>query len=328
MTTAYSSFTDPTIMFSERFSTQTEQGVLRISIACTFAVSAIGIVFGLASRSFVIIFDSIYELTDVAMTALALLVSKLIAMSTTEATARSKLAERFTMGFWHLEPMVLGLNGTLLIGAAIYALINAADSFLMGGRRVEFDYAIVFGVVSLIWGVAMTVFVTQANKTIRSDFLALDAKSWFMGSVLTLAWLSAFIFGSCIEGTRHDWLTPYIDPIILALVCLVVIPLPVRTVRRALSDMLLVTPVDLKQHVDEVAQAVVMKHHFVGYRSYVARVGRGRQIELNFVVPTDWPPKRLEEWDIIRDEVEQALGDNSPHLWLTIVFTTDQEWAD
>ena len=106
------------------------------------------------------------------------------------------------------------------------------------------------------------------------------------------------------------------------------IPLPVRTVRRALSDILLVTPVDLKKHVDEVALAMVKKHRFVGYRSYVARVGRGRQIELNFVVPTDWPPKRLEEWDVIRDEVEQALGDNSPHLWLTIVFTTDQEWAD
>ncbi|MGG2476173.1 cation transporter, partial [Rhizobium sp. BR5] len=54
---------------------------------------------------------------------------------------------------------------------------------------------------------------------------------------------------------------------------------------------------------------------------------RGRQIELFFIVPKNWPPRRLEEWDAIRDEIGNALGGEGTDRWLTIVFTTDEEWA-
>lgn len=45
-------------------------------------------------------------------------------------------------------------------------------------------------------------------------------------------------------------------------------------------------------------------------------------------MPSGWPPKRLEEWDRIRDEIGEMIGHDSPDRWLTIIFTTDPEWAD
>jgi predicted Co/Zn/Cd cation transporter (cation efflux family) len=174
----------------------------------------------------------------------------------------------------------------------------------------------------------MAILVRRLNRTIRSEFLALDAKAWLMTAALTAALLVAFVFGFLIQGTDIEWVSPYIDPIVLALVCLVVIPVPVGTMMQAVADILLVTPSDLKQHVDKIAQEVVRRYGFVSYRAYVARVGRGRQIELYFIVPTNWPAKRLEEWDQIRDEIGDAVGDEGPDRWLTIAFTTDPEWAD
>lgn len=104
--------------------------------------------------------------------------------------------------------------------------------------------------------------------------------------------------------------------------------MPVAAVRRALADILLVTPADLKQHVDEVAGTIVQRHGFVSCRAHDARVGRGRQIELCFIIPAAWPARRLEEWDAIRDEIGALIGRDSPDRWMTIVFTTDPEWAD
>ena len=104
-----------------------EQAVLRLSIAMTFVVAAVGIGFGVASGSASIIFDGIYSLTDAVMTSVALLVSSLITQRLSERR-QARLVQRFTMGFWHLEPMVLGLNGILLSGAAIYALVTAVGS--------------------------------------------------------------------------------------------------------------------------------------------------------------------------------------------------------
>ncbi|HEY0233999.1 MAG TPA: cation transporter [Afipia sp.] len=306
----------------------TEQRVLRISIIVTFFLAGAGILFGLVSGSYAIVFDGVYALIDAIMTIVALLVANLIAGSTAGGPASGKIVKHFTMGFWHLEPMVLGLNGIMLTGAAIYALINAVGSILAGGRPLEFDRAIIYAVITVIVAFGMAIFGRKANRTIQSEFVALDAKAWLMSAALTAALLVAFVFGFAIQGTSLDWISPYIDPVALAVVCLVIIPVPFGTIKQALSDILLMTPADLKKQVDDVAGQIVQRYGFLSYRSYVARVGRGRQIELNFVVPPDWPAKKLQEWDRIRNEIGEAIGDDTPDRWLTIAFTTDPEWAE
>ena len=306
----------------------TEQSVLRISIIVTFVLAVAGIVFGLLSGSYAIVFDGIYALTDASMTIVALVVSNLIVSSATNTTAAGKFAKHFTMGFWHLEPMVLGLNGVLLTGAAVYALINAVGSIMSGGRHLSFDQAIIYAVLTMLIAFLMAAYATRANKTIGSNFIALDAKAWVMTGSLSAALLLAFIFGFFIQGTKLQWMSPYVDPVALALVCLIVIPMPVGTIKQAFADILLVTPADLRDHVDRVAAEIVQRYNFLSYRSYVARVGRGRQIELYFIVPPDGPAKKLEEWDHIPDEIGEAIGGEGPDRWLTIAFTTDPEWAD
>jgi predicted Co/Zn/Cd cation transporter (cation efflux family) len=280
------------------------------------------------SGSYAIVFDGVYALTDASMTIVALIVSNLIVSSATNTTAAGKFAKHFTMGFWHLEPMVLGLNGVLLTGAAVYALINAVGSIMTGGRHLSFDQAIIYAVLTMIIAFIMAAYGRRANETIGSNFVALDAKAWVMTGSLSGALLLAFIFGFFIQGTTLQWMSPYVDPVALALVCLIVIPMPVGTIKQAFADILLVTPSDLRDHVDRVATEIVRRYKFLSYRSYVARVGRGRQIELYFIVPPDEPAKKLEEWDRIRDEIGEAIGGEGPDRWLTIAFTTDPEWAD
>ncbi|WDA13050.1 cation diffusion facilitator family transporter [Paracoccus marcusii] len=304
-----------------------EQAVLRLSIAMTFVAAAVGIGFGVASGSASIIFDGIYSLTDAVMTSVALLVSSLITQRLSERR-QARLVQRFTMGFWHLEPMVLGLNGILLSGAAVYALVTAVGSLLTGGHPLQFGRAILYATVVLIVAIGMAIHNRHANRSIRSNFVALDVQGWTISAALTGALLAAFVFGWAIQGTALAPLSPYVDPAVLALVCVIVIPLPVPTIRRALADILLITPSDMLAEIDAVAREVVAQHGFLDHRAYVARVGRGRQIELYFIVPQGQPPRPLEEWDAIRDQIGEAIGGDITNRWLTIAFTTDPEWAD
>lgn len=309
------------------FDSTTEQGVLRLSIAASFGVAAIAVAFGLFANSSLIIFDGIYGLIDVVMTWMSLLVVRLISMSTNVDALQSRLNQRFTMGFWHLEPIVLGVSGTLMIGAALYAAVNAVDALMSGGREIALGPAIVFAVISIIVESGLALFVRRANRPIGSEFIALDAKNWVVAASMSAAYLVAFVGGWLLRGTEWAWLVPYIDPAILLVVCLFVVVAPLGTVRQALSDILLITPVDLQAHVDEVARGIVAKHGFIEHRSYVAKVGRGDQIELFFVVPANDPPRPLIEWDQLRDEIGEALGEESTDRWLTIMFTTDREWT-
>lgn len=304
-----------------------EQGLLRLSIAVTVLVAGFGIVFGLLSGSFSIVFDGVYSLADASMSVLALIVVSLIRRHTADGEAHRRLAERFNMGFWHLEPMVLSINGILLCGVSLYALINAIGSLLSGGRHLEFGFAIVYAALTSLVCFSLAALELRANKRIGSDFVALDARAWIMSGSISLALLIAFIIGAVLQGTEHAWLGPYVDPAVLAVICLIIIPLPIRSIRQALADVLMITPPALKQHVDEVAGQVVARYGFLDWQAYVAKVGRARQIELHFIVPDDWPAWTLGEWDAVRGVVGEAIGGEGPDRWLTIAFTTDPQWT-
>ncbi|MBV4534921.1 MULTISPECIES: cation diffusion facilitator family transporter [Pseudomonas] len=310
------------------FDLTSEQGLLRTSIAVTLFIATIGIAFGLASGSFSIVFDGVYSLVDASMSGLSLVVVKLITAHVTSKQMSRKLRERFTMGFWHLEPMVLALNGILLSGVAVYALINAVSSLLEGGRHLEFGIALIYAVLTVIACLTIAVVEARANRTLNSDFVRMDVKGWVMSASITAALLIAFCVGFAIQGTEWQWISPYIDPAVLALVCLVIIPLPLSVVRQAMAEIFLVTPSDLKQHVDSVAQAFVAKHGLQSYRAYVAKVGRSREIELYFIVPTTMAARTISEWDALRNEIGDAVGGEGPDRWITVVFTGDPEWAE
>lgn len=305
-----------------------EQTVLRNSIAATILLAVASLAFGLTARSNAIIFDGMYSLVDATMTGLAFGVARLIAASNAADVAGKPFHQRFTMGFWHLEPIVLGLNGTLMSGAALYALVNAVSALLAGGHPLSFGAAMIFEGAATLVDIGMLIYIRAANRRLRSHLVALDGKAWGVGAALGLALFGAFLGGFLIQGTSLQWLAPYVDPAALALVSLAVIPVPLGTIRRAVADILLVTPPEMQDHVDAVARATVTRFGFLSYRAYVARVGRGSQIELYFIVPPNWPARRLEEWDSLRDEIGHGLGPDSPDRWLTIVFTTDPEWAN
>lgn len=144
---------------------------------------------------------------------------------------------------------------------------------------------------------------------------------------ITASLLIAFSIGYLVDGTKLGWIAPYIDSAVLVIVCLVLIPVPISTIRQAFLDILLVTPEELNHHVERVANGIVEKHGFLSYRAYVAKVGRAKQIELYFIVP-DAIAKTIHEWDLIRDEIGEAVGFDTPDRWLTIAFTADTEWAE
>ena len=305
----------------------TEAGVLRLSIVVTFGLATFGVVLGLVTGSAAIIFDGVYTLTDAVMTSFALIVAKLISAPSLE-DSRFNLSQHFTMGFWHLEPIVLGLSATLLVGTAGYGLITAIGTLLNGGREMNFELALVYSVAAVIGSVGMVIYGKRANRRLNSNFITLDVQAWSISAAMTGALLVAFLFGWFVAGTELAWVSPYIDSAVLALVCIVVLPLPLPTIRNALADVLLVTPPSMKKHVDEIASAAVERLGFLGHRSYVARVGRSRRIEIYFIVPRSQPARTLEEWDLIRDEIAEELGAASPDRWLTIAFTTDRNWAE
>jgi cation diffusion facilitator family transporter len=295
-----------------------EQQILRLSIAVTIVVAAFGVLFGLLSGSLSIVFDGVFSAIDAAMSGLALFVSRLV--------TRESENRRFQFGYWHIEPMVLAFNGGTLMLLCFYAFINAVDSFLAGGRQLDFDWAMVYAVAVCVICFGMFFYERRRNRAIGSDFVRLDAQSWLMSAAITSALLVAFAIAWAMKDTHLAPFTPYADPVVLMVLTLVLVFVPIHTVRRALSEILLITPTELDAHVQDVMNRAVAEYGFESYTSYVVKVGRAQFIEIHIAVAPDSGVDSVATADAIRREIADAIGGEGPQRWLTIDFTADPRW--
>ena len=112
-------------------SSETEQKVLKQSIGISGAFASSGILLGLLSGSQSIVFDGLFSVIDTLVLMLALTAARLV---------QREGDRRFQYGYWHIEPMVLAFNGSVLMFLCLYAFINAVGGFLAGGHEPELDW--------------------------------------------------------------------------------------------------------------------------------------------------------------------------------------------
>lgn len=294
-----------------------EQKVFQHSIIVTSLVALIGIVFGTLSGAMSIIFDGFFSAIDASMSVLSLVVVNLLA----------KPGSRyFQHGFWHIEPMVLMLNGSILVLLCLYAFSNAVLSLLEGGRELTFGWAILYATIICIICFGMYFYERHANRKVGSELIMLDVQSWLMSGSITSALLLAFIIGWMLQGTTYAHLTPYVDPVILAVLTLLLLPMPVLTVMRALREVLLITPRSLDDRIRTVMETFRQDYGFEDYTYYAMYIGRGLFVEIHIVVPESLEEQSVTAFDDIRQRMSDAIGEEGPHRWFTVSFTRDRRW--
>lgn len=294
-----------------------EQRLLKVSIYAVLGIAITSVIFGLWSGSGAITFDGFYNLTDAGMTFVALLVSRLIARGDDE---------RFQYGYWHLEPLVGFVSGALLASTCAYAFVNGLKGFWSGGESIPFGPGSIFVGALAIVSAAMYFYIRRSAAGLDSEFLQIDARSWLMGAVLSFSLCLSFLIGFALRATAFAHLAPFVDPLVLMVAALGLLPFPIVTLWRAGQDILQIAPSELDEQVRLVAEAVAKKHGFREYSSHVARIGRQQFVEIGLVSASGSSTKSFEELDAIRQEISDALDREGPGWWLTVDFTADKRW--
>ncbi|NML31932.1 cation diffusion facilitator family transporter [Paraburkholderia antibiotica] len=294
-----------------------EQRILKQSLLCTVMIAALGIVVGILSGSLAIIFDGMFSALDSAMCGLSLLVTRLLQQETNR---------RFQHGFWHIEPLVLVFNGSVLAVLCAYAFINAVKGLLDGGHELEFGWGVFYAIVVASFCFFMFFRERRVNRAIESELIALDVKSWLMSACISAALLVAFSLAWLLERVGHGHLTPYIDPGVLALLTLALIPMPIGTVIGAIKEVLLITPPELEHELRDLMRQLTADYGFIKHSHYATRIGRGLFVEVHIVLPETMEHAGVRQLDQIRERISRAIGEAGPDRWLTVAFTRDPRW--
>ena len=295
-----------------------EQRTLKLSVWLSALLGAFAVLLGLLSGSTAIVFDGLFSVVDVAMGVLGLWIARLV----TREENRT-----FQYGYWHIEPMSLAIYGGMLMVLCVWAFFDAVGTFLSGGTQVALGWAIGYSLVMAAACFWMYFYEKRTNLAAKSEFIHLDAQGWLMSALATAATAAAFIFALWLMSTPYADLAPYVDPAILGILSLAMIGIPVRTVRKALTEILLMTPGELDARVHQVMDEIVARHGFVGYTSYAAKVGRGQFIEIHIIVEPDRQLGTAADLDAVRDEIADALDAHGTDKWLTVDFTGSEDWT-
>ncbi|TPE58780.1 cation transporter [Sandaracinobacter neustonicus] len=291
-----------------------EASLLRLSILATLLIAALGVAFGLFSGSLAILFDGLFSLVDAFITWLMLVVARLVAQESDQ---------KFQYGYWHLEPLVVALKASVLMTLVLFGFLGALQSLQAGGHTPDLGPAIGYAVVVVVICLATWLWMRRQNERLDSALIAVDMKAWAASGVITSALLIAFLAAAAMKDTQFEHLRPLVDPAILAVLSLAILPVPWKDAKLAFRDIFGIVPKALDGHVHQVMDEFIQRHGFSRYESYVTRTGRAKFIEISVLAPPGMPAQTLEHFDELRAEIGEAIGEGGPDRWLTIVFTTD-----
>ncbi|MCQ4166761.1 cation diffusion facilitator family transporter [Tahibacter harae] len=294
-----------------------EQRQLRLSIVATFIVGATCVAAGLILRSQALAFDGFYSLIDVVLTTAALAVSRLVA---------SGGSRRFQFGHWHLEPLIVVFNSAVMATTCAYAAVSALQDLIDGGHDFAFGAGAAWAGLVGVFSLAMAARLRRKGRQLKSTLLALDARGWLIGGCINFAVLLGFALAALFAGSGLAHWNRYIDSGVLLALTLGLLPLPLASLGRALREVLQLAPDALDAKVRTVMDAVVAARGYLGYQSYVAKVGRMRFIDIVILLPADAALGRMADIDSVRAEIAAQLGSDIRAEWLTIVFTARREW--
>lgn len=300
-------------------SNRSEQILLKQSTFLMLAVAIAGIITGFVSGAQSILFDGFFSLIATFIKVLMLITARLIAKESNQ---------RFQFGFWHLEPMVLLIEGSFLLLIAIYAFLNGVFGIINGGREIELGLVIVYAAVFTVVEFIYFFYVRHRNRKLKSTLIQFDNISWLVDAMLSAGLLVSFLTALLLKTQGYEKWAVYVDPLILILLALSMLAPSFKILGPALRDVLGIAPDQLDDKVRQVMDEAKVEHGFDDYLSYVQKHGRACFIEIHIVLPKDYWLDGIGQLDSLREEISAKLGKPDAARWLTISFTGDRKWTE
>lgn len=294
-----------------------EQKLLMQSVALMALVAVSGTIMGIVTGSSAVLLDGVFSFVDVVIKIMMLMTAKLVARET---------SKRFQFGFWQFEPLVLAVEGFFILLIVIYALSSGITDLLSGGRHVDFGPAIYYAIFFTIADTAYYLYVRRINKSLQSNLIKFDNVSWYVDALLEAAILISFVVATMLEGTEYAEWAAYIDPIVLIVLAVQMLPSAIHIIVPSMKQILGWAPSSLHNEVQEIMDRFMEKYNFKDYVTSVQVYGNTRIIEIDILVRKNFPYQTIAEIDAIRNEIDQEIGGNPTEKWVTISFTGTRKW--
>jgi len=291
-----------------------ERGAILVTVFGNLFMAALGFGFAFSTRSQAILLDGSYSLIGFGLALLGLRVSAIV--------LRPDDAQ-YPFGYVTYEPLLNFTKGLLIGAVSIFAFVAALISIASGGREIATGPAFIYAIVAATGCFAFAEILRHKLKKIASPLVYTDRKNWLIDGVISLGVAAAFLLAILLpEFGAEDWV-PYVDPVVTAIICLALLPIPFRIIRENWAQIVARSaPNDLVFEINSILDDVLPKDHVKDREVRVLEIGRVVLVHL-YVLIDEMP---VGECDRIREDLWTRLHDRFPYPALDVAFTGDKRW--
>jgi cation diffusion facilitator family transporter len=297
-----------------------EQRTLKISLAGVAAIAVASLAWGLAIESDVVILNGVFSLVSLVGSVLYLVAAKLVARPADR---------RFQYGYAHVEPLVNGVNGLLVLVICVYAFVNGLEGLRAGGDEVDAGSVMWFGALTAVVSLAIGGYELRVARLTGSQLVRNDGREWLLDAAFSLVTLLGFAALFVLpEPLRAVW-ARYADSALVMVLALLFLPVPLSVLRRSAAELLHMASEDdaITGRVEAEMRAIRSEHDIRSHSTHVAKIGRSHLIEVNIVVGPEFALQTVRAQDGLRERIWAAVDRPIHQAWLTINITADPRWA-
>ncbi|KAI9130683.1 cation diffusion facilitator family transporter [Acaryochloris sp. CCMEE 5410] len=297
-----------------------EQWALTLSIMGSAVFAVLGGVFGLYTHSGAILLDGFYSLMTMTMSFVSLKVAALIQ----EGPSR-----RYQFGYYGFEPFINTIKGIIVLSVSLFAFVSAIEDLLHGGRDLVVGLALAYATLSTVGCFTFAILMHRYAQRLNLPLLEVEARDWTVDGCISSAVALTFVVTLLLQDTSWNIYLSYVDPLLVAILVLVIIPLPLRTVFEGVNQLLGVAPEseldrEIRKTISQVAR--IQKHPIDRFHLQMMVQGRVLYVFIQILVPAEFVVDRVQELDQLRQKFADAIADLHPFPEVDIVFTEDPYW--
>ena len=290
-----------------------ERGAIVGSIIGAAVLGALALGWGIAAQSRVLIFDGAFVALGIVLSVLSLMASR---------AASAKPTAQFPFGKQAITPIAIAIQGAALLGTLIYAAADAVAIIVAGGSDVSAATVVAYGLVTMTCSFVLSRWL--ARRAPDSDLVGAEVAQWRAGALLSLVYAAGAAVALLLAAWSLHSVVRYVDPGLVLLACVVLVPIPIRLLRAAGRELLeAAPPIEVSDAMDVAIQEVRLEFDLPEPVVRATKLGERLYVEVDFVVPHG-------VWDVTgEDRVRRALIDRLTslgyELWANVELTTDPD---
>ena len=282
-----------------------ERRALVISILATAALCALGIVWGIVIGSQMILFDGVFGLIGIITSTLLLRASSL---------AGRKPSRHYHYGQQSATPLVIGIQGFVLLATLGYGAVEAVTTIRLGGSHFSPGVAIPYGVIAAAVSIAVALWLRRAVQ--HSDLIAAESTAWLIAGLRGVGMIIGFAFMLLLAGSSWASAVPYVDPIMVLLTCVLFLRPPLQMVRSTMHELLEGAPdAAVQAPVLAVIAAVQRQFNITEPIIRINKVGAKLYVEVDAYVA---PETTVAQEHEMRTTLERKLRELPYDIWLNL----------